>query len=137
MIGRGEEHHRSYSAHMVGKIDRAGRLTPDELVYANQPNHLFWREKKDACRSRLIELIGPDAHDCWLANPSIPDLASYKTHAEIYAEKIQEIETCGHEWVTSTFGGRYMTGGDYDEDIEEETWCRHCGALLKIAQVRE
>lgn len=137
-IGRGSEYQRSLGAHMIGKVDRAGRLVPPELTYANVPNHEFWQDKLDRCSRRLSHLMGADAYNAWVDSPEIPDYASFQTHANIYAEKIFEIETCSHEWVTSRTGGDHFNGGSYDNDDTEETYCRHCGALIEsVTAVRQ
>ena len=117
MNGRSkDEHHRSLSAHMIGKNDKAGRLIPDAIKFADIPYHPYWYGESWEAEHTLVRLLGMEAFNSWMdVSPESPDIyANWKECAEAYQAKVAQIKYCKHEW---------EAGG------EEESRCKNCGAL--------
>jgi len=136
-MGVSRSNYRGMTPHMIGKVDRVGRFIPEEIKYANWPNHPFWVARRDTLQYKLVTLMGADAYNDWVDSPEVPDRATYKRHCEIWAAKLAQVRSCKHEWAIEQMGGIQLSAGEVDDDIETRVICRICGAEKPAEVVEE
>lgn len=81
---------KSMHRHMIGKIDRAGRLESPEQRAARNPNDSYWYVELQVAYQELTELVGEEEFYKWAV--PLPRTDTLKQRLERVLEKIEEVE---------------------------------------------